>query len=138
MDKLTEFFAAWESLDFDTLVGKANEAIEGLAPVCKEIDPDHDGKLMRDMLVLMAVFADQEINDAERKMMKQVADLEEDDIVGLVAQFEALTDKLQELQTAQAADQNAAGYLMMLILAFTAADGTINEKERAYLREFVG
>lgn len=135
MSKVDELFEAWESLDFDTLVGKANEAIKGLSPICKEVDPEHDGELMRNLLVLMAVFADQEINDAERQMMKLVANLSEEDIVELLPQLETLSENMGELQTA---DQEAVAYLVMLILAFTAADGTINEKERAYLCDLVG
>ena len=58
MNSFNDIMQKYVNTDYETLVDLAKEAVRRLMPVCRQVDPQHDGFYMLTALVLSAVGAD--------------------------------------------------------------------------------
>lgn len=135
MSVLDDLFEPWEQADYDTLVDRAKEAIENLMPLCKEIDTKQHGKLMMATLILGAIYADDDVNEDERKMLAKIWDADFESMMescyNSADEIEGFAPKMMELM-----NNDYLANIIMLSLAIAAADGIINEKEREFIRAY--
>jgi len=128
MKSFNEMMQKFVNTDYEDLVSLAQKAAVNLIPVCKAVDPDHDGFIMLTSLILTAVGADGVLTNLEKKMLADVLGLSEDSIQKLISMYDSKMVDLADHFVDNMNDDIKAD-AMVLICAIVAVDEKISKEE---------
>ena len=94
MATFNELMQKYVNEDYSTLVVMAQKAMTNLLTVCKRVDADNDGFMMLSSLVLSAIGADGTLTALERKFLRDVMGLSDENISKYIKMY---SSKMAEL-----------------------------------------
>lgn len=123
--------------DYDELLGFAKIAIGKIYPACKAVDEENNGIFMMTSIILSAIAADGKLTAIEKKFLKELLDLSDEQIDSYIAMYDAqmaeLTDKFADALTAE-----LKADVVMLVCSIAACDETISREETAFIAKLMG
>lgn len=136
MVSFNELMQSYVDLSYEALVQTAQLALGKLLPVCKKVDPEHEGVFMVISLVLSAVAADGVLSEKEQHFLGDVLGMDEAAINTAVHMYSSDMVDLVD-QFADGLDEDTKVNSMMLIIAVAACDETISREETALIRKII-
>lgn len=134
MDSFNDFLQKYVNTDYEDLVSLAREAVARLMPVCKQVDPDHDGFYMLASLVLSALAADGKLTALEKKMLCDLFGMDDAGIKKLLGMYDSrMVDLADHFVDNMSADTKADA--LILICALAAVDEDICAEEAALIHK---
>ncbi len=134
MSSFEELMQKYVNMDYDTLRDLAKAAVEHLMPVCRQVDPEHNGNYMLASIVLSAIATDRTVSALEQRMLKDVLGLDNAGIQALVKLYQSemtdLTDRFCDK-----INNDIKADTIMLVTCFAAVDETIVKEETALIRK---
>ena len=121
---------------YDELMGFAKIAIGKLYPACELVDPDNKGVMMMTSVILAAIAADGKLTAIEKKFLKELLDLSDEQIDQYIAMYDSRMAELTD-QFADALKPEMKADLIMLVATVAACDETISREETAYLAKLL-
>lgn len=136
MATFNELMQKYVNEDYSTLVLMAQKAMSNLIPVCKEVDPDNDGFMMISSLVLSAIGADGTLTVLERKFLRDVMGLSDENISKYIKMYSSkMADLADHFADNMTTDIKAD--VAMLIICICACDEKISREETAFIRKLL-
>ena len=134
MASFNELMQKYVNEDYDTLVNFAQRAMVNLLPACKKVDPEHEGFFMISSLILSAIGADGVLTSLERKFMRDVMGLDDDQISKYIKMYDSrMADLADHFADNMGTDLKADA--AMLIVSICACDEKISKEETAFIRK---
>ena len=134
MSSFNDLMQKYVNTDYEVLVDLAKEAVRRLMPVCRQVDPDHNGFYMLSALVLSAVGADGTLSALEKKMLGEVFDLDETTIKKLISMYDRQMVDLVEYFVDNMSSETKADTLLF-ICTLASVDEKIGKEETAFIRK---
>ena len=133
MTSFEELMQKYVNTDYDVLRNLAKTAVERLMPMCRRVDPEHNGNYMLASIVLSAIATDGTISPLEQRMLKDVLGLDDAGIQALVKMYQSdmvgLTDHFCDK-----INEDVKADTIMLVTCFAAVDEKIAREETALIR----
>ena len=134
MATFNELMQKYVNEDYDVLVHLAQQAMVNLLPACKKVDADHDGFYMVSSLILSAIGADGVLTALERKFLRDVLGLDDDQISKYIKMYDSrMADLANHFADNMGTDLKADA--AMLIVSICACDEKISKDETAFIRK---
>lgn len=134
MRSFNELMQKYVNTDYAVLVELAKEAVRRLKPHCELVDPEHNGNFMMASLILVGIGADRVLTDLESSMLKDVLDLDENEIQALIGMY---NDQMEYLVNhfADNMGEDVKADTIMLVTIFAAVDEKISKEETEFIRK---
>ena len=136
MATFNDFMQKFVNTDYSLLVGLAQEAARRLLPPCKAVDSAHNGHFMLTSIILSAIAADGVLTGLERKMLRDVLDLDDDYVDKLISMYDSKMPDLVD-HFADNMPGDVKGDTVMLVAAIASVDEKINRDETAFIRKLM-
>lgn len=134
MATFNELMQKYVNEDYETLVSFAKHAMVNLLPACKKVDAEHDGFFMISSLVLSAIGADGVLTSLERKFMRDVMGLSDENISKYIKMYDSrMADLANHFADNMGTELKADA--AMLIVSICACDEKISKEETAFIRK---
>ena len=136
MATFNELMQKYVNEDYSTLVVMAQKAMSNLLPVCKRVVADNDGFMILSSLVLSAIGADGTLTALERKFLRDVMGLSDENISKYIKMY---SSKMAELADhfADNMSTDIKADTAMLIICICACDEKISREETAFIRKLL-
>jgi len=134
MTTFNELMQKYVNTDYSVLVDLAKEAVKRLTPVCRSVDPEHNGYYMLTVLILSAIAADGVLSALERKMLGDVLELDDAGIQKLIAMYDSRMPELAN-HFADKMGDDAKADAIMLMTTIVSVDEKICKEETALIRK---
>lgn len=123
--------------DYDELLGFAKIAIGKIYPACQAVDEENKGVFMMTSIILSAIAADGKLTAIEKKFLKELLDLSDEQIDQYIGMYDSrmaeLTNKFADALTAE-----LKADVVMLVASVAACDEKISCEETAFLAKLLG
>ena len=136
MATFNEVMQSYVNLPYEDLVLIARKALSDLLPICKEVDPDHEGILMTSSLVLSALAADGVLSEKEQQFLADVFEFDTETVGKYMAMYSPEMVSLADEFADQLSDAVKTDCLT-LVIAVAACDETISREETALIRKIL-
>lgn len=134
MATFNELMQKYVNTDYEVLLSFGKEAVSRVLPVCKQVDPDHNGYYMLTAIILSAIGADGVLSALEKKLLTEMMDLKE----ALVDAFIRMYDPAMVEVTHKFCDdisEDVKADTIMLVTIIAAVDEKISREETAFIKE---
>lgn len=115
------------------LLDLAKEAIRRVMPVCKQVDPEHDGYYMLSSIILSAIGKDGVLTPLEKKLLVEASGIAEDQVSKFLGMYDSRMPELVNHFADNMGDDLKAD-VIMLVTVFAAVDEKIAKEETAFIR----
>lgn len=122
--------------DYETLVSIAQEALVGVLPACKEVDPDNDGITMATSIILSAIAADGVLSGLEQKFLADALGLSQPAIKQLIGLYDSRMAELVDV-FADHSSPRVKAEILALVSAVAAVDEKISHQETAFIKKLM-
>lgn len=122
--------------DYETLVSIAQEALVGVLPACKEVDPDNDGITMATSIILSAIAADGVLTGLEQKFLGDALGLSQPAIKQLIGLYDSRMAELVDV-FADHSSPRVKAEVLALVSAVAAVDEKISHQETAFIKKLL-
>ena len=122
--------------DYETLVSIAQEALVGVLPACKEVDPDNDGITMATSIILSAIAADGVLTGLEQKFLADALGLSQPAIKQLIGLYDSRMAELVDV-FADHSSPRVKAEILALVSAVAAVDEKISHQETAFIKKLL-
>lgn len=136
MASFNELMQKFVNEDYDTLVALAKNALGKVLPACQAVDPDHEGMLMLTSIVLAAIGADGTLTAIERKFLKDILGLDDEQVTKLIGMYSSQMVELVD-KFADDISSDVKTDTVMLVSAIAACDEKISREETALIRKLL-
>lgn len=133
MSSFNELMQKYVNTDYPVLVDLGKEAIRHLMPACKAVDTEYNGYYMLTSMILSAVAADGVLSALERKMLRDIMDIDDSSIQKLISLYDSKMADLVNHFADNMGDELKANTIM-LVTVFASADEKISREETAFIR----
>ncbi|MBR2888880.1 MAG: hypothetical protein IKC09_01230 [Oscillospiraceae bacterium] len=122
--------------DYETLVSIAQEALVGVLPACKEVDPDNGGIAMATSIILSAIAADGVLTGLEKKFLADALGLNQDAINQLIGLYDRRMAEMVDVFVDHS-NPNVKAEVLALVSAVAAVDEKISHQETAFIKKLL-
>ncbi len=129
-----ELMQKYVNTDYEVLVDLAKEAVKRLMPPCQQVDPDHNGNFMLASIILSAVGADGVLSALENKMLKDVMNINDEEVSKLIKMYDKQMPDLVD-HFADNMGEDIKADTIMLVTTLAAVDEKIAKEETAFIRK---
>ncbi|MBR4017878.1 MAG: TerB family tellurite resistance protein [Oscillospiraceae bacterium] len=129
-----ELMQKYVNTDYEVLVDLAKEAVKRLTPPCQKVDPEHNGYYMLASIILSAVGADGVLSALEKKMLKEVMNINDEEVSKLIKMYDSKMPDLVD-HFADNMGEDIKADTIMLVTTLAAVDEKIAKEETAFIRK---
>lgn len=122
--------------DYETLVGFGQQALVKLLPICKKVDPEHEGFFMVSSIILAAIGADGVLTGLEKKFLGDVMGLKDENVDTFIKMYDSKMVELVDRFVDDINDEIKA-HTVMLVSAVCAVDEKISREETAFIHKLL-
>ncbi len=136
MSAFTEILQAYVNMNYEDLVESARYSIANLLPVCAEFDKKSGGRIIIIGIILSAVAADGELSATERKMLREILAIGDDEVDALIAEYDAETAAMVD-RFADSMSAEVKANVLGTVMSIAAADECITRAETAFIKRLI-
>lgn len=134
MATFNELMQKYVNTDYPVLLDLAKEAIRRLTPVCKQVDPQHNGYYMLSSIILSAIGRDGVLTTLEKKLLMESTGISEAEVSKFLAMYNPQMPDLVNHFCDNMGDDIKADAIM-LVTIFAAVDEKISKEETAFIKK---
>ena len=134
MATFNELMQKYVNTDYPVLLDLAKEAIRRLTPVCKQVDPQHNGYYMLSSIILSAIGRDGVLTALEKKLLMESTGISEAEVSKFLAMYNPQMPDLVNHFCDNMGDDIKADAIM-LVTIFAAVDEKISKEETAFIKK---
>lgn len=134
MSSFNELMQKYVNTDYPVLLDLAKEAIRRLMPVCKQVDPQHNGYYMLSSIILSAVGRDGSLTALEKKLLVEATGMGEEQVSKFLAMYDPQMPELADHFCDNMGEDTKADTIM-LVTVFAAVDEKICKEETEFIRK---
>ena len=134
MATFNELMQKYVNTDYPVLLDLAKEAIRRLTPVCKQVDPQHNGYYMLSSIILSAIGRDGVLTALEKKLLMESTGISDADVGKLLAMYDPKMPELVNHFCDNMGDDIKADAIMLVTL-FCAVDEKISKEETEFIKK---
>ena len=134
MATFNELMQKYVNTDYPVLLDLAKEAIRRLTPVCKQVDPQHNGYYMLSSIILSAVGQDGVLTALEKKLLMESTGISDAEVSKFLAMYNPQMPELVNHFCDNMGDDIKADAIM-LVPVFAAVDEKISKEETEFIKK---